>query len=328
MTTVEDVLAKIDSKMRKRMGTAEGWTAERQPLPSAGLTTALGGGLGYGRITTIHGSKSAGKSSMLLQMIAEAQREGKVCSWVDAEKAFDTAWATKLGVDCDNLILTRAADMARAGDEVVSLIEAGADIIVVDSISALIQPSYIEKDGTSLKGMDSTAKIGDFSKGLKAFIRSINYVNDKTLVILISQQTTFIGQTYTKQVPEGGKAIEFYSSQVIKLNSTPSKMIKKKVDSGNKVYEMAVGREVDWTVDFNKLGPAGGTGTYEFYFLGDYVGVDPRLEIIDAALELGVITKGGAWYTYGEERWQGIPKLVEWLGDKDNLEKVKRECEL
>lgn len=323
MTTVEEVLAKIDSKMRKRIGTAEGWTAQKQPLPSLGLTKALGGGLGYGRISTIHGSKSAGKSSMMLQMVGDAQRDGKVCGWVDAEKAFDTAWAERLGVNCKELILTRASDMARAGDEIVALIDAGCDVIVLDSISALLQPSYLEKDGSTLAGMDKTSKIGDFSKGLKALIRSINYVNEKTMVVLISQQTTMIAQTYTKQVPEGGKAIEYYSSQVIKLNSTASRTISKQIEVGNKVFDGVVGREVDWTVDFNKLGPAGGTGTYEFYFIGDEVGVDPRLELIDIGMEQGVITKGGAWYTFGDERWHGSTNLVNWLSDKKNFDTLK-----
>jgi recombination protein RecA len=332
MPTVDEVLANIDSKLRKRLTTGEGWRSERQVLPSIGLTNALGGGFGYGRIVTVHGSKSAGKSSMLLQMVASAQKDGKVCAWVDAEKAFDTSWAERLGVDCSKLILTRASDMARAGDEIVALINAGADVVVLDSISALVQPSYLEKDGSSLKGMSATHKIGDFSSGIKALIKSVTFVNENTLVVLISQQTTLIAQTYTKQVAEGGKALEYYSSQVVKLNSPPSRVIHKTNNAGNRSFEEVVGREVDWTIDFNKQGNAGGTGTYEFYFIGDTIGVDPRLELLDAAIMAGVIVKGGAWYNYrlGEddhEKYHGAANVVEWLSDKANFDKVRADCD-
>jgi recombination protein RecA len=332
MPTVDEVLANIDSKLRKRMKNGEGWRVERQALPSIGLTDALGGGFGYGRIVTVHGSKSAGKTSMLLQMLAAAQKDGKSCAWIDAEKAFDTSWAERLGVDCSNLILTRASDMARAGDEIVGLIKAGIELVILDSISALVQPSYLDKDSGELKGMDATHKIGDFSSGIKGLIKSVNYVNDKTLVVLISQQTTLIASNYTKQIPEGGKAIEFYSSQVVKLNSPPSRTISKTNKSGNRSFEQVVGREVDWTIDYNKLGAAGGTGTYEFYFLGDSVGVDPRLELLDAAIMAGVIIKGGAWYNYrlGEEdheKYHGAANVVEWLSNKDVFDKIKKDCE-
>lgn len=324
MTNIEDILANIDSKLRKNLKTGSDFTAERLELPSIGLTKALGGGLPYGRIVTIHGSKSAGKSSLMLQAIPTAQAQGKICAWIDAEKTFDSKWGQRMGVNTDDLLVSRASDMHRAGDEAKALIQAGVDLLVIDSISALIQPSYLDRDG-EIGGMDKTQKIGDFSKGLKAMMRSINYVNDNTLVVFISQQTTHIAQTYTKNVPEGGKAVEYYSSQVIKLNSPASKVIEKTVDVGNKSYTGAVGREVDWTIDFNKVGPAGGTGTYEFYYLGDSVGVDQRLEVLHIALEQGVAERRGAWYYIGEEKFQGADAAIEWLADDDNFKSVKDE---
>lgn len=324
MTNIEDILANIDSKLRKNLKTGSDFTAERLELPSIGLTKALGGGLPYGRIVTIHGSKSAGKSSLMLQAIPAAQAQGKICAWIDAEKTFDSKWGQRMGVNTDDLLVSRASDMHRAGDEAKALIQAGVDLLVIDSISALIQPSYLDRDG-EIGGMDKTQKIGDFSKGLKAMMRSINYVNDNTLVVFISQQTTHIAQTYTKNVPEGGKAVEYYSSQVIKLNSPASKVIEKTVDVGNKSYTGAVGREVDWTIDFNKVGPAGGTGTYEFYYLGDSVGVDQRLEVLHIALEQGVAERRGAWYYIGEEKFQGADAAIEWLADDDNFKSVKDE---
>lgn len=324
MSKIEEVMANLSPEIRKKLKMGDSLKAERQELPSLTLTKELGGGMAYGRIVTIHGSKAAGKSSFMLQTVALAQKAGKVCAWVDAEKAYDSVWAEKMGVDTKSLIVTRASDMWRAGDEVAALIEAGVDLIVVDSISALIQPSYLEKDSDRLAGMEKTTKIGDFSKGLKALIRVVNYANDNTLIVFISQQTTHIAQTYTKNVPEGGKAIEYYSSQVVRLNSTPSMMVKTKVQTGNRAIERVVGRDVDFRVDHNKLGPEYGTGSYQFYFLGDELGVDQKRELIQIGLEQGVIEKGGAWYTYGDNKFQGEQNFINELRDNEKLRKKLR----
>jgi recombination protein RecA len=329
MPTIEELMAALPPEIRKKMRNGSDLKTERQPVPSLYLTKELGGGFGYGRIVTIHGSKSAGKSSFCLEMIAMAQKEGKLCAWLDAEKAYDSAWAQKLGVDTDKLLISRATDMHRAGDEATKLIEAGVDILVIDSTSALIQPSFLEKDGDGLAGMQKTSKIGDFSKGLKALIRSINYVNDNCLVIFISQQTTHIATTYTKMIPEGGKAIEYYSSQVVKLNSTPSMTIETTVQSGNRSIKKVVGRNVDFLVDFNKLGPAGGTGSYQFYFLGDTPGVDQMKELILIGMEEGVVEKGGAWFKFNEHKFQGEQTFINELRADDKLrEELRNELSI
>lgn len=324
MTNIEDAMANLSPEVRKRLKMGDTLKAERQELPSLTLTKELGGGFAYGRIATVHGSKAAGKSSLMLQTVALAQQQDKLCAWVDAEKAYDSAWAERMGVDTAKLAVTRASDMWRAGDEMAELIAAGFDFIVVDSISALIQPSYLEKDSDQLAGMEKTTKIGDFSKGLKALIRTVNYANDNTLIVFISQQTTHIAQTYTKNIPEGGKAIEYYSSQVVRLNSTPSMMIKTSVEVGNKSINKVVGRDVDFRVDHNKLGPEYGTGSYQFYFLGDEVGVDQKRELIQLGLEQGVIEKGGSWYTYNGEKWQGEQNFIDELRDNEVLRKELR----
>lgn len=329
MANIEDILAQVDSKIRKNFTTAEGMKAEKLELPSIGLTRGLGGGLGAGKIATIHGSKSAGKSSLMLQTVGIAQEEGKTCAWVDAEKAFDSEWAERMGVDCSQLIVTKASDMIRVGNEVVALIDAGIEFVVIDSISALIQPSYLDKDNKDLAGMEATGKIGSFSQGIKKVIRSINHVNDNAVVVFISQQTTqFLGSSgYTRQVAEGGNAVEYYSSQVIRLHSPMSKKtnIIKEVDVGNRLYEGIVGRKVHWEVQYNKLGHDGESGTYEFYHTGPTVGVDNRLEVMDLALGAGIMERRGAWYYYGDDKWNGADAVVEWLSDKDNFKQLKGE---
>lgn len=325
MTNIEDILAKVDSKMRKNFKTGANFKPEKLELPSLGLTRATGGGLPYGRFVTIHGSKSAGKSSLVLQALPEAQAQGKSIAWIDAERTFDSSWARRMGVDTDNMLVSQAADMDRCGNECNELLKAGIDVLVIDSISALIQPSYMDKDG-EFAGMESTRQIGSFSKGIKAMLRPMLYNNiHNTLIILISQQTTHIAQTYTKNIPEGGKAVEYYSSIVVKLNSPSSKVIEKTVDVANKSYTGAVGREVNWTIDYNKVGPAGGTGTYEFYYLGDSVGVDQRLELLHMALEDGVAERRGAWYYLGDDKFQGADAAIEWLSDADNFKQVKEQ---
>ena len=134
---VEEVLAGLSPKLRKRLGTAAQLsTPESCPTPSIGLTHALGGGLRYGRQHMIYGNKSSGKSSLCLQMIGEEQRRGKTCAWIDAEQAYDTAWATRLGVDNGSLIVSEARTINDMVDVGVALMEAGVDLIVVDSISS------------------------------------------------------------------------------------------------------------------------------------------------------------------------------------------------
>lgn len=323
---IEEALSRLPEAVRKRLSDASNLSPERQALPSASLTAALGGGLGYGRIATVFGSKSAGKSSMLLQMIGMAQEDGRLCAWVDAEKAFDSGWAGRLGVDCDNLIYSSAASMDQAGDDMVELIKAGVDLIVVDSISALIPSSYMDKKSTELAGMSNTKKLGTFSQNLKALIKSLNYVNQNTLIVFVSQHTTEINQTYTKQAKDGGNAINYYSSQSVHLVSgnSNSYMIEGDVAVEDRIFRKPVGRHVNWEVEYNKLGNQGETGTYDFYFAGDRVGVDRTGEYFDLAVEYGIINKKGGWFTYdsdsvGEFKLQGRSNFVEELWNTPEL---------
>ncbi len=277
MPTIEEIYAKIDKEVRDELLIGKDISYFRIPVPSIGVNVGLNGGFPSGRIVTIHGTKSAGKSSFALQTVATAQKMGKTVAWIDAEKAYDNEWAERLGVDTDNLIVSRASDMHKCGNQVIDLIKAGIDIVVIDSISALLPASFFEKDG-SLSGMEGTIKIGGHATTLKAMLRLINYVNQNTLIILISQQTTEIGQTYTKQVPEGGKALPFYSSQILKLKSNNSinKLITGTIYVNDRPIEKIIGREVEWEIEYNKVGPQAAVGTYNFYFLGDNVGVDNK----------------------------------------------------
>ena len=138
MMTVEDVLAQLNPKLRKNITTGDTVPdTEFQRTPSFGLNRALNGGLPYGRQILIWGSKSSAKSSLCLQMIGEAQQEGKICAWIDAEMSYDKSWAEKLGVDTSKLIVSQARTINEMVDVGVQLMHAGVDLIVVDSITSL-----------------------------------------------------------------------------------------------------------------------------------------------------------------------------------------------
>lgn len=167
MSIIADkILAGLDPKTRQRIQLASTVSAERQKTPSIGLNLALKGGLGYGRQVLIWGNKSAGKSSFCLQMIAMAQKEGKTCAWIDAEASYDPEWAKGLGVDSDSLIYSAAKTINDMVDVSTQLMEAGVDIIVVDSISALLPAIYFEKDSTDLKKLEDTKQIGAEAKDM------------------------------------------------------------------------------------------------------------------------------------------------------------------
>jgi recombination protein RecA len=324
----EEILAKLDPKTRARVQLATTISVEKQKTPSIGLNIALKGGLGFGRQVLVWGNKSAGKSSFCLQMIADAQKNGKTCAWIDAEASYDSDWAGKLGVDSEKLIYSSAKSINDMVDIAQQLMEAGVDIIVVDSISALLPAIYFEKDSTDLKKLEDTKQIGAEAKDMTHAVKMLNYANKNTLLVLISQQRNQFGSMHASHIPTGGMAVKFFSSTVIKLWSSEAEAnaIKSGIQVGDKIIEQRVGRPVNWIIDYNKLGPPNLSGQYDFYYQGETLGVDSVGEILDSAEMMGIVQKGGAWYTVNGERFQGRAKSVEYLkNNPDILEKLKKE---
>ena len=320
---IEDILAKLDPKTRSRVQSAVDVQVERQPTPSIGLNLALKGGLGFGRQVLVWGNKSAGKSSFCLQMIAEAQKNGKTCAWIDAEASYDKGWAERLGVDSSKLIYSPAKTINDMVDVATQLMEAEVDLIVVDSISALLPAIYFEKDSSELKKLEDTKQIGAEAKDMTNAVKMLNYANNQTkptLLVLISQARNNITAMYTSQQPTGGMATKFYSSTIIKLFSSESdnQAIRGKIHSGDKIIEEKIGRKVRWDVQFSKTSPAFQSGEYDFYFRGNDIGIDSIADLVDTAEMLGFIERSGAWYTVNGERFQGRDKLV--LGVKEDLD--------
>lgn len=300
--SIEEVLAQLNPKLRKNIMVGDTVPAtEYAKTPSFGLNRALNGGLPYGRQVLIWGSKSSAKSSLCLQTIALAQQEGKVCAWIDAEMSYDKVWAEKLGVDTSKLIVSQARTINEMVDVGVNLMEAGVDLVVVDSITSLLPAIYFEKDSDELKQLENTKQIGAESRDFSNAWKMINYANNKvkpTLFILISQSRNNISAMYTSQQPTGGQATKFYSSTVIKLFSSESdnQAIKGKIHVGDKLIEEKIGRKVRWELQFSKTSPAFQSGEYDFYFRGDILGVDGIGDLVDTAELAGIVERTGAWY--------------------------------
>jgi recombination protein RecA len=324
--SLEDVLAQLNPKLRKNILVGdEVPKTEYAKTPSFGLNRALNGGLPYGRQVLVWGSKSSAKSSLCLQIIAEAQKEGKICAWIDAEMSYDKDWAEKLGVDVTKLIVSQARTINEMVDVGVQLMEAGVDVIVVDSITSLLPAIYFEKDSDELKALENTKQIGAESRDFSNAWKMINYANNKvkpTLFILISQSRNNINAMYTSQQPTGGQATKFYSSTVIKLFSSESdnQALKGKIHVGDKVIEEKIGRKVRWELQFSKTSPAFQSGEYDFYFRGDNLGVDSVGDLVDTAELMGIVERTGAWYL--------LPDGSKVQGREGFVNKVREDLDL
>lgn len=324
---LNDFFSQLDPNLRKKITSGDTVEIIKQKTPSISLNHALKGGFGYGRQILIWGNKSAGKSSFCLQMIAEAQKDGKICAWIDSESSFDPEWAVKLGVDVKSLIYSNARSMNEMVDVGVQLMKAGVDMIVVDSISAMLPAIYFEKDSEELKQLENTKQIGAEAKDMTNAVKMLNFANNQekqVLLVFISQLRNNIGNMFASHMPTGGLATRFFSSTIIKLWSSESdnQAIKGKIVSGDKLIESKVGRVVNWHIDFNKTGPSFIGGSYDFYFDGEgTLGIDKVADLVDTAELVGAIQKGGAWYTIGEERLQGRAKVIDWL--KEDPKRIK-----
>ena len=327
MTTMEEALAQLDPRIRKRLSNGAGFKTEFQPTPSFGLNRALGGGLPYGRQILIWGSKSSAKSSLCLQMIGMAQKEGKLCAWIDAEMSYSQEWAEKMGVDPTQLIVSQARTINEMVDVGTALINAGVDLVVVDSITSLLPAIYFEKDSDELKQLENTKQIGAESRDFSNAWKMINYANNKvkpTLFVLISQSRNNISAMYTQQQPTGGQATKFYSSTVIKLFSSESdnQAIKGKIPVGDKLIEEKIGRKVKWELQFSKTSPGFQNGEYDFYFRGDKVGIDAIGDLVDTAEMAGIVSRTGAWYIVSDDKKvQGREAFINYVKENDEFRK-------
>lgn len=334
MSNIDEILARLNPKTAQSFRKASEIQVELLPTPSLGLNMAIGG-LRHGGFTILYGNRGCGKTMFALQCAAEAQRQGKSVAWLDVEKNFSPSWARRLGANPDEMLVdNRTISIADMADKGKDMILAGIDVLVIDSISALLPQSYFEdpKDEKKLKpgeqkeikGLSQTGQIGTFSKNMGQAINILNSVNENTAVILISQVRNNIGSYGASISFMGGKATEHAASTVLKMWRTPSEVLEEEVHVGDGLLlKRPVGAPVTWTVEKNRGPGMHMSNTYNIYTGGDTVGIDLASEVVTYAVEFGIIKKGGAWFSMGDEKWQGKGSVIKYMRENpDIMEKV------
>jgi recombination protein RecA len=272
---------------------------------SLGLDIALGiGGLPRGRVVEIYGPESSGKTTLSLQVIAEAQKAGGTAAFVDAEHALDPSYAEKLGVDVDELLVSQPDTGEQALEITDMLVRSGSiDVVVVDSVAALTPKAEIEGDmGDSHMGLQARL----MSQALRKLTGNIKRSN--TMVIFINQIRMKIGVMFgNPETTTGGNALKFYAS--VRMDIRRIGAIKK----GDEI----VGNETRVKVVKNKMAPPFKQVEFQILY-GE--GISREGELIDLGVQHGIVEKSGAWYSYGEDRiGQGKENVREFLKQNPDI---------
>ena len=300
---IEAALAQIERSFGKgsimRLGQNKAVEVEAIPTGSLGLDIALGiGGLPRGRVIEIYGPESSGKTTLALHVVAEAQKRGGVCGFIDAEHALDPVYAANLGVDTDNLFISQP-DTGEQGLEIAdTLVRSGAlDVVVIDSVAALTPKAELEGEmGDSLPGLQARL----MSQALRKLTGSISRSN--TMVIFINQIRHKIGVMFgSPETTTGGNALKFYAS--VRLDIRRIGQIKDR--------DEVTGNQTRVKVVKNKVAPPFRQVEFDIMYRH---GISRTGEVIDLAVKAGIVEKSGSWYSYDSQRiGQGRENVKNYL---------------
>ena len=311
---VETVMARIERECGKgsimRLGENTAMNVSAVSTGSLSLDFALGiGGIPRGRITEIYGPESSGKTTIALHVIAEVQKQGGEAAFIDAEHALDPGYAKKLGVDTSNLLVSQPDCGEQALEIAETLVNSGAiDIIVIDSVAALVPRQEIEGDmGASHVGVQARL----MSQAMRKLSGSISKSN--CIVIFTNQLREKVGVMYgNPEVTTGGRALKFYASVRIDVRRVES------LKNGSEVY----GSHTKCKVVKNKVAPPFKTAEFDILYGS---GISKSSEIIDMSIQLGIVEKSGAWFYFdGDRLGQGkenVRKFIE--SDKELMDKLE-----
>ncbi len=306
---LEAALSQIERAFGKgsimRMGQNETLNLEAISTGSLGLDLALGiGGLPCGRIIEIYGPESSGKTTLTLHVIAEAQKKGGVCAFVDAEHALDPVYARKLGVNVDSLLVSQPDAGEQALEIADTLVRSGGvDVVVIDSVAALVPRAELEGDmGDSHMGLQARL----MSQALRKLTGSIS--RSKCMVIFINQIRQKIGVMFgNPETTTGGNALKFYAS--VRMDIRRIGAIKDKED--------VIGNQTRVKIVKNKVSPPFKVVDFDIMYGS---GISKEGELVDLGSKVGVIEKSGSWYSYKDDRiGQGRENVKEYLKQNPSI---------
>lgn len=315
---IEDAISSIEKTYGKGsiMKLGDGVVAQVESIPTGALSLdyALGiGGIPRGRVTEVFGPESSGKTTLCLHIIAEAQKMGGLAAFIDAEHALDVNYAKKLGVDAANLLLSQPDFGEQALEITDTLVRSNAlDIIVIDSVAALVPRSEIEGEmGDATMAVQARL----MSQALRKLTGAIS--KSKTAVVFINQLRSKIGVMFgNPETTTGGNALKFYASLRLDIRRIAA------IKDGNDV----VGNRTKVKIVKSKVAPP--FKEVEFDILYNE-GISKTGDLVDLAVNFGIVKKSGAWFTYDEDRFQGREQFRQKMIEIPSLnEKITKEVKL